>query len=159
MARKAQAWGLDLIIAGVIFTSALVVLYLYGLNYSNEGEDTLKALQYDGDTMSSLILSDGVPLDWNATQVVIPGILTDNKINSTKLEYFYDLSSNDYSIARSLLGTKYNYFMFLSTPMIVHGQTVSGIGLNATNPNNLITITRFTSYQNKIATLYLQLWN
>ncbi|MBX4196282.1 hypothetical protein KW805_01715 [Candidatus Pacearchaeota archaeon] len=157
--KKAQAWGMDLMIAGIIFITAIIALYLYSLNYSNEGEEILKELQSDGETMASLLLSEGAPVDWNITSVIVPGISSANKINDTKLGYLYTLSVNNYTRTQLMLNTKYNYFIFFSTPMVIQGNTVSGIGMNTSSPSNLITITHYTSYQNKLATMYVQLWN
>ena len=56
--------------------------------YITEAEENIDALFYEGKIIASSILSEGYPVDWNSENVVTAGILTDNKINETKVERF-----------------------------------------------------------------------
>lgn len=157
--KRAQAWGIDLMIASVIFTVAIVFFYFYALNEPAEAEEKLSALYYDGKIISDSILSEGYPQSWNASNVVITGILTNNKINETKLKNFYNLSSTTgYARTKRLFNTRYEYYFNLSETMMIGGIPVNGIGSNPTNQKNLVKITRFTIYQDKPMTAYLYVW-
>lgn len=156
--KHAQAWGIDLMIASVIFTVAIVFFYFYALNEPNEAQETIDALYYDGKIITDSILSEGYPKNWNSTNVVTIGILSQNKINETKLERFYNRSDLTYAKTKTLFNTKYNYYFFLNEDMIIDGTTIQGIGKEPLNDKNLIKITRFTVYKEKPMTAYLYVW-
>lgn len=158
MKRKAQAWGFDLMVAAMIFMFGVFAFYLYSIN-QGDSEETINSLSSDGRLTANSILSGGFPEDWNLTNVGKIGILTGNRINETKLEMFYTLSTADYSKAKSLLNTKYNYYFFLDENLIISGNSVEGVGLKPTSSQNLIKTTRFTIYKEKPVTAYLYTWN
>ena len=160
--KKSQAWGIDLMIASFIFIIGITSFYLYALNSYEKPEETLKNLQYDGKIISDIILSEGYPKNWTESNVVSIGVLSDGKINSTKLQQFYDLTLADYSKTKLLFNTKYDYFFFFDENMNL-SSAVSGIGKPSTDINNLpaqdlIKITRFIIYQDKPTTAYLYIW-
>ncbi len=153
LTKKSQAWALDLIIASVIFTVAIVFFYLYALNAPNEAQETAEALFYDGRIVSDSILSEGY---WTPGGAVTIGILSQNKINETKLK---DFNSLDYETTKQLFSTTHNYYFFLNEIMVIDGVDVPGIGKNPSNPKNLVKITRFTIYKNKPTTAYFYMWD
>lgn len=155
---KAQAWGMDLVIAAVIFTVGIVIFYFYTLNEPNEAEETISNLFYDGDIIADSLFSEGYPKNWNSENVIMPGILNNDKINETKLENFYILNNLDYGRAKALFNTKYEYYFFLSENMTINSTEIEGIGLKPYAPKNLIKITRFTIYKNKPITAYIYIW-
>ena len=156
--KRSQAWGIDLVVAFIIFFIGLFVFYLYSLNYSS-GEDKLESLFYDGNLIANSILSEGSPLDWNSGNVIVFGILTGEKINETKLERLYSLSINNYSFTKSKFNTQYNYYFFLSENMTIQSQNIDGIGNKPVTYDNLIKINRFTIYRNKPITMSIYIWD
>jgi len=159
--NKAQAWGIDLMMALVIFSMGIVVFYIYSLNTPGEAQEAIEKLFYDGKIIANTILSEGYPENWIVGDVKKPGILNKKKINDTKLERFYDLieTPGGYSQTKRLFDTRYDYYFFLDTNMIIDGEVVEGIGKNDyENARNLIKITRFVVYQNKPMTAYLYVW-
>ena len=156
--KKAQIWGFDLVIAVTIFLIGVVAAYIYAINFVSESQETLDALFYDGNLISSLILSYGTPENWNLNNVEIPGILTNKKINQTKLENFYELDKTNYQNLKKLLGTK-NEFYFNFTGMEILGQQIEGIGKFPTEQKNLVKIERFTIYNEKPVKFALLMWN
>jgi hypothetical protein len=155
--KKAQAWGTDLIIAFIIFSFTIVFFYFYSFNYSNETEDMLELLTYEGNFIADSLLSPGYPNPWQELDVLEIGLTTDGKINQTKIQTFYELTQNDYEKTKRIFGTKYDYYFFMEDPI---NATLEGIGKPGTNSTNidainLIKITRFTIYQNKPTTAYL----
>lgn len=160
--KRAQFWGTDLTVAFIIFALGIVTFYLYSFNYSNEAEDTLQILQSEGDIISEILLSTGSPENWDTSNVIQIGLTTNGKINQTKLEYFYELTSNNYENAKQELNTKYNFYFFVDEQFEVNSNYIDGIGEPNTNRthingNNIIKTTRFTIYKNKptTATLYI----
>ena len=161
--KKAQAWGIDLMVAVAIFSMGIIIFYVYSLNNYNETEEEIEKLFYDGKLISNLILSEGHPEDWNNETVIQIGILNNNKINQTKLEKFYNLSQTNYQKTKELFSTKYDYYFFLENNITINSQTVEGIGKPGTSKNNitvqnLIKVTRFAIYQDKPTTAYVYIW-
>ena len=163
--RKAQAWGFDMMIASIIFISGIIIFYVYSLNYPKESQEVLDRLYSDGDFIAELILSEGLPVNWDAGNVIRIGLTTNNKINETKLERFYNLADSQsnpagYAQAKSIFSTKYNFFMNFSQQMTVGSNPVQGVGKSFQNEQvtNIIKITRATIYQNKIVSLDLYIW-
>lgn len=106
--KKAQAWTLDFIISIVIITLVIIVLVKYF--FSNESiQQDLKELDnmyLTLRTLESSILSTGVPKNWTYYNYVLPGILTNNKLNKTKLE---NLKKINYSELKNVFGIPENY--------------------------------------------------
>ena len=156
--KKAQAWGIDLMIASIMFISGIVVFYLYTLNTSDQSEEIINLLSYDGKIILDVLLSEGFPINWNEQNVINPGILTENKINQTKLEQFYALSLNEYERTKTIFNTRYEYYVFLSDNITINGEEKAGIGKPPENPKNLIKISRVTIYNNKPLALNIYVW-
>ncbi|MBD3252167.1 hypothetical protein GF386_00355 [Candidatus Pacearchaeota archaeon] len=166
ISKKAQAWGMDLIIGFSIFIFVLSVFYIYSLNQSGGEINIIETLIYDGNLITNSIFSEGHPVEWNETNVTKIGILSDNKINETKLESFYNLTKNNYDKTKILFNTKYDYYFFIDPEFSFYDGKKEGIGksgITRKNANqtstNLIKITRFTVYKEKPVTAYLYIWD
>jgi hypothetical protein len=162
--NKAQAWGMDIMIAIMIFSIGIIIFLIYSVNNSNDSKEALEQLSYDGDNIFDSILSEGSPIDWTSVNVVKIGISSNDKINETKLERFYNLALSDYSRTKSIFNTKYDYYFYFKDMSISTGE-IDGIGKPGTNvstisdnPKNLIKITRFSSFKDKPVTVYLYIW-
>jgi len=161
--KKAQGWGMDLMIALSIFLIGVVIFYIYSLNNPNEAKENIEDLFHDGESLTNILLSEGFPNSWNSTNVVRIGIFSNDKINDTKLERFYDLSQTEYEKTKALFNTRYDYYFFLDENMIINSVPVEGIGKpgvtkTTISSRNLIKITRVTIYKNKPISAYLYIW-
>ncbi len=156
--KTAQAWGIDLAVAMIIFTFGILIFFFYAINRPNEAKENIDSLSYDGEVIADSILSKGYPDNWNTTNIGTLGVLSDNKVNETKLEYFYNLSAEDYNRTRALFNTRFEYYLSFSQNMSISGLEVEGIGSEPNNEENLIKITRFTIYKNKPTTVYFYIW-
>jgi len=146
-----------------IFTASMTIFFFYVLNDSSEGGENLEKLYYEGAHITNLILSEGYPTNWNSENVVEIGILTNEKINETKLERFYNLTQEEYSKTRIKFNTKYDYYFFLDRNMTINSKTIEGIGkpgIKKSNidAENLIKISRATIYKNKPVAAELYIW-
>jgi len=162
MRKKSQAWGIDLIIAVIIFTAGITYFYLYSVNTSGS-EEKFETISNEGKLVSSIILSEGEPIDWNAGNVRKLGILSNNEINETKLEMFYDIATSDYSRTKMLFNIKYDYLFFLSENMTINSNLINFIGkpgyaVGDIDSEDVAKISRFTIYKKKPVTAYLYLW-
>ena len=77
--------------------AGVIILFFYAINYSNQSNDELDNLFYQGNSASEIILSDDANL----------GILSNGKIDQFKLNNFYSL---DYQEMRTGLGIKDNFY-------------------------------------------------
>lgn len=142
--KKAQVWSLDLLIAGVIFLIGIIVLYNYAMNYSSQSNSNLDELFYEGNLASELILSEEDA-----------GILSEDIINQSKLDAFYNL---DNSTKKSTLGVKSNFY-FTMENLEIEGSSKAYVGImNSSQVDNLIQITRLTIYKNKPTKFQLFVW-
>ena len=157
--NKAQAWGFDIIVASTLFLIGIVVFYIYAINNSGQSEEIYNSLSYDGNAIADSLLSEGSPENWNLGNIVSIGLMSNDKINNTKLEIFYNLSRDNYDAARAVFNTPNNYFVNFSVPIIFNGTQIPGIGLQYSNPQNLIKVARFTIYNDKPVTMNVYMWN
>lgn len=165
--KKSQIWSLEFIVALLIFISALFVFYNYSINLSDIREVTVKELIIDAKTLSSYLMSEGLPKNWNSSNVITIGLTDGNyRINETKVSYFSDM---DYSIAKNMLSVINDYYIFFEdkngSTITING--IDGIGkpgvtktnLNATeHPSDIIKIFRFAMYNNTIIRLGMYVW-
>lgn len=157
--KKAQVWGLDLMIGVMIVLVGIISIYFYTINVFGDSQTILKGIHYDGDLISTQILSEGSPPNWTNENVRIPGILTNDKINQTKLDRFYNHSNNNYRELKQLLGTTYEFYFNFSEIEVSHIGKIKGIGKEINNPDNLIKLERYTLYKNKPVKFNLYIWN
>lgn len=95
---KAQAFSLDFIFGLLITTATLtaVVLFLPENQPPFSGETERLAI----------LMTEGIPVDWNETTVIIPGFLTDHRFNETKINAFASLSEHN---QKKLLGIQSDF--------------------------------------------------
>jgi hypothetical protein len=163
--KGAQIGSFDLTVAMAIFLVGIMIFFIYSVNQSDEAQENFELLFYEGKVVSNNLMSEGYPSNWNSTQVMSIGVMTQEKINQTKLEQIYNMiyDENNYSKTKNLLNTQYDYYFFLEGNMTIDGNSVDGIGKpgetrNSISPKNLIKIKRFTIYQNKTTPLYIYVW-
>ena len=161
MKKRGQGWGFDVIVASVVFLATLLIFFVYALNYSSEADDSLDSLFYNADLISSSLLSEGFPNDWNESNVVTIGIISESKVNNTKLTKLYNMTIDDegYENTKSILNTRYDFFFNFSTSINIDNVSAEGIGrLPEGEPKNLISTSRMTVYDNKPSTFKLVVW-
>ncbi len=142
--KKAQVWGLDLVVASIIFLAGVIILYFYAINYSSQSTNQLDEMFYEGDLASQILLT-------NEAQ----GILSIDKINQTKLD---DFSKLNYNIQRNLLGVSNNFY-FTFPGLEVEGNPVEYIGYKEnSSAENLVQIDRLTIYNNKPVKFQIFIW-
>lgn len=158
MKKRAQLWGIDLIVGTSIFIIGVILFYIYAFNYSSGSEDSYNSLSYDASIIADSLLSEGYPREWNSTSVVAIGISSSNKINQTKLERFYNLSIQDYERTKYLFNTQYDYYLNFSEPLQINGVNVEYIGHKSASQENIVKVSRITIYKNKLVNFDVILW-
>ncbi len=151
--KKAQAWGFDLVIGLFIFTFVIVVFYLYALNYASDTGGSFEVLSREGELVAESLLSEGSPLDWDDTNVIRIGLLSEGKINETKLERFNNLAGSDYNLTKSLFNVRHDYYVNFSEEL----EGVQEIGQVDFDADNLVKVIRVSSYEGNPITLSIYL--
>ena len=159
MKKRGQAWGFDSMMGAVIFITGALVFYFFALNYGSANNQKVDQLVHDTTSVADSLLSEGIPANWNATSVTKIGIITNNKVNNTKLATLYNMSRDNYNNTRRTINTRVNYFINFSEPRIVNSQPVQGIGIDPTNATDTFRVTHYIVYNDKPTTLYVILWN
>ena len=108
--KKGQVWFTDFVIATLIFTFVLIAYYTYTTNISKQHSLTADELVSDAESISSSLLLEGFPDDWDSATVQSIGITNNNqRINKTKFNEFMKIS---YNKTKKLFGTTYDYLLF-----------------------------------------------
>lgn len=91
----------------LIFIATAAIFYAYSSNFS--GDSSMESTVRDAKTTSGYLISSGHPKGWNSSSVIMLGLTNDDgRIVSSKLNLLGDIQ---YSTARSLLNTKYDFFI------------------------------------------------
>ena len=156
--KRGQAWGFDLIIASVIFTTGIIIFYIYSINTVEETDLTINKLNYEGNIIANILLLEGKPKNWTESTVISPGILSKNKINQTKMDLFYNLTQANYNKTKILFNTRYDFYISFSKDITANGQIIQGIGKIPASQKNLIKIERVTVYNDQPLTMNIEVW-
>ena len=149
--KKGQAWGFDLVVGTIIFSVGVLSFYIYTTNISG-GDGVLQNLQKNGELVADSLMSEGSPVDWSETNVLRIGLLSENRINQSKLNSFMVLANTDYNRTRSLFRINTEYFIFFDADQ------ENGIGMEPSEATNLIKITRVVVYNQSVTTLNVYSW-
>ncbi len=160
--RRAQTWIFEFIISFLIFVG-LILLSLSILN-SASPESEFGSVIREADHLSSLLISQGSPDDWNVSDVRSIGLTSNTRINTSKLSEFDSL---DYYSAKSLLGIHNDfafYFENASGTLNVEGDCLRGfVGgcdnlLDVIAYDDLAVSTRVVILNSSIANLVVVVW-
>ena len=117
--------------------------------------------------LSDAILSQGYPTNWTASDVLLPGIAENNRINNGKLS---QISGLNYSTAKTLLHVTSDYIFFIrnDTDIINTGKCVYGYNvptnanctpiLSTLNYENLAKVDRIVIYNSTVEILTVYAW-
>lgn len=151
--KKAQAWGFDLVVGLIIFLVGILAFYIYTANLPSQGEEMLQELQQEGEVVADSLMTEGSPVDWTPSRVERIGLLSDDRINQTKLDNFRSLAGSSYGSTRSMFRITNHYFVYLG------GDVAGGIGANPTGATNLVKVTRVVVYNQSVKTLNVEIWS
>ncbi|MFH0978933.1 MAG: hypothetical protein V1837_06570 [Candidatus Woesearchaeota archaeon] len=164
--KKSQIWVLDVFFALLIFVSVLVLFFKSELNLSNSDDLLFDDMTFESKLVSDSLLSKGFPAGWTAANVIEIGITDDYVINETKLS---TLQSMDYTLSKSRLRTKYDYYLFFQgVSGILNVGPNEGVGkplVNSTNiltreaPHNLVTVSRLVVFRSQPVKMVVYLWD
>lgn len=156
--RKSQVWYTDFMIGLLIFVIVIFIYYEYAHSLEQNPADTTLDFIMEAKSISSSLVTQGSPSDWNKSNVEIIGLTDGNqRLVQEKLDMFANMS---YAETRQKFRTPYEYYFYLED---VNGSVIpingeEGIGSNATNAKNLLSITRVVIYNSKLINMVVQVW-
>ena len=163
--KKAQVWSVDFVV-GISLFSILVVITAYFLLTSNTSDD-FKFMHREALYLSNTIMSPGTPGDWNSDTVVVPGLISNGRLDLDKLSGARAL---DYDELKSFYAVRADFAIFFrnKTSFLEVGGAC-GVGYNLPTidcePNlsavvydDLIVMNRFVPINNSIKNVVLYVW-
>jgi hypothetical protein len=153
---RAQVYYIEFIIA-IFFFTLMLGLFVNSV-ISAQDDSGLGPLTTEARAVSEHLMSEGVPGDWNLSNVQKIG-LTDGKsrINETKLQMFSNMS---YSQTRSALNIGSEYYFYLedrnSSRILIAGK--QGIGLEPADAKRVIKNLRLAIYGSEIVKMVVLVW-
>ena len=163
--RKAQVFTGDFILGFLIFIGMLLIgiKLVIGIIPSTQYD----ILYADNTFLSEQLLQPGYPANWTTSDVIIPGLTTNNRLNLTKLQNFSALT---YDQTRSLYHLTGDYiFYFKNTTDIInmtsciYGYNIPTDGnctpdLSAALYDDLVKTERLIVYNSSILTMVVLSW-
>lgn len=158
MQKRGQGWGVDLIIGGLIVLVGIIAFYGYTFNIDTEKNTVIKHLEAEGELIAAQLLDEGNPSDWTPSQVINVGILTQGKINQTKLEYLYTMTQANYPSMKQKFRITSEFLINMSEPLMIQGTPITGIGRAPQNATNIMKVSHISIYNNKPVTVWIITW-
>ncbi|MBS3136419.1 hypothetical protein J4401_05670 [Candidatus Woesearchaeota archaeon] len=109
--RKSQALIISTIFLIVVIMIGIAVFYFQVVSLQ-KGQDDFGALQSEGSHISTVLLGEAFPDDWNKDSVLKVGLVKDDTITDEVLLKFAEI---DYPRTKILLGIQKEYLFFFTT--------------------------------------------
>jgi len=113
MRKKTQIWYLDFIIGISIFTLMLIMAFRYTSLKLSDNEAEQGRVWSDAQRLAESLLSEGVPKNWTAEEVISIGILSETSVVDTiKVERLKNFTLENYDRTRFVLGLRSDYIIY-----------------------------------------------
>ncbi len=162
---KGQIWYFDLVIALALFTLIIILSFKYiSETFMFQGTDILE----EAKKFSDVLLSDGVPKNWNSSVVKSIGLRTNNSLDISKVSAFSNMTQSDYDSIKEISSLKYDFLVIFEEDKISGIDQVGYPGYNysdiiAMDNEELIDITRYVTYRHdgiaEIISMKLVMWD
>ncbi|OIO65408.1 hypothetical protein COY28_02010 [Candidatus Woesearchaeota archaeon CG_4_10_14_0_2_um_filter_57_5] len=169
MHKTAQTWTLDFIVSVALFM--LTLLLVARLLTNTLEEPTFPRMSRDAMVISSHLMSEGIPSNWTNDTVIIPGLLSNGQLNTTKWAQLHDLP---YDTLKDLFHTPYDIALYLQNASGIINLSVCALGhetgygyqtgygdacaIYPPEARNLASVTRLMVYHNALVELHLYVW-
>lgn len=93
MLSKAQTFSFDFFIALTIFliSFSLIMIFWNFTNSQIQEKKILEELMDSAFSLSEIFFTEGVPKYWNLDNVKVIGLMNENRLNQTKLNFLNDI--------------------------------------------------------------------
>lgn len=164
--RKGQVFTLDFFLGLLAFIALLALGFTQLFSFLPSA--AFENLYDDAVYVSNILIESGYPLDWNETNVILPGVADAHRLNITKLKSYSNLS---YEHTKILLHIPSDYIFYfqnkthnLNLSSCTYGYPiVSDINctpqLTSITYKNLVKTQRLLAFNGTILTMVLYTWN
>ena len=155
---KAQVFSIDFLVAVSIFLLVLAVVMIYWSYTSIQIEETktINEMIDKGYMISQVWFREGTPEYWDPNNVRDIGLLSDHRINETKMNYLNDIG---YNRVKEIIGAAPYEFRFNVSFTNCYGSGYSfPFGLYPTQASNVIRIQRAGILNSSIAIIEVLIW-
>jgi hypothetical protein len=175
--KKAQVWLSDYTISMLLFALAALIAIKIIINSFSATTD-FQELKSESAKLSEILLSEGFPANWdNGTSIDIirPGLLTNKRLNETKVALAMNSSYIDYTSLKFMLQTKHDFavaFEEQNGSLIKFNDSLCVIGSASVSPSpvcppvnlnfhyhNLVKLDRLVIYNSSIKRMVVYVWN
>lgn len=157
---KGQVYTIDFLLAIILLIATVIISFKLVFN-TDESSD-YQILQLEARAISDSFLTEGLPANWTSSNVLLPGILSNKKISSAKLQ---ELKSLGYKDASGLLNTRKNFYFYFTNSSGLVNLTFCGFGaLNDTctlpevDSYNLARIDRVVVHEQRALKMVMLVW-
>lgn len=151
--RNAQVWFLDFMVGLMIFMIVVFIYYNYQNNLTGDVEAVWDEMIIDSKAISSSLMSQGYPQDWNETTVERIGLLNGSyRLSQERLEAF---AAMPYNLTTSLFNTRFEFYFFLESQ---NGTESYATGMEPAGQKYLVQATRLAIYNSSVYRMVLYLW-
>lgn len=155
---KGQVWSLDLAVSMIIFIGALASV-VFAWNFMSTGtieSQEMKSLQLKSLGISdSLMRTPGIPEDWNKSNVVVIGLVTDGLLDRHKVEQLISMDHNKTLQLLDLGGYDF-YFEISDINGTVYNNTLPVISPDA---KIIVPSERYATYNGRAAKVKFVIWS
>jgi len=181
--KKGQVWSYDLIIASMIFVIAMAILAFFWWSARTNMSENKDAIIRESLKVSDVLMSPGIPANWNTLvnlsnqstwskvqQIGLAESWVNRSLSVDKIYKLTNMSVTNYSYARSLLRSNYNFYMEfnlrntsnnnLEQPVFMNGTAITaGSKYNDMTVKAIARNDRVVVYNNSIIIMRLYLWS
>ena len=156
--KTGQVWFTDFMLGLFIFVIVVFMYYEYAYSIDQSPNKISSDMIADAKAITSSLITQGSPEDWNSDNVNIIGITDgDQRIVPDKLD---GLSNMNYTQMKSKLRTSYDLYLFLEefdgTRITIDGE--QGLGLEPSDYDNLVSIERIMVYNSNLIRMVVYVW-
>ena len=166
LGKRGQVFTLDFFIGLFAFITLLVIGFTQLFNVLPSSD--FKDLYSDATYLSNVLVDSGYPMDWNATDVILPGIADNHRVNVSKLKEYKSMSYVN-SKLKLHITSEYAFFFKNMTDYInisdcTYGYPI-GVKAGTCEPDldsitykNLVKTQRLLAYDGNIVTMVIYTW-
>ncbi|MBN1175433.1 hypothetical protein JXA48_02200 [Candidatus Woesearchaeota archaeon] len=166
MKRKGQVFTLDFFIGLFAFIVLLVIGFTQLFSFLPNSD--FKQLYGDATYLSNVLVDSGYPTYWNSTNVLLPGLADNHRLNVTKLHEFENISYTNSKLLFHIT-SEYVFFFknqtdYLNLSNCTYGYPIS-VNITSCEPNllsfnykNLVKTQRLLAYDGNIVTMVIYTW-
>lgn len=151
--KKGVVWYSDFVVGFTMFLVGILLATNYIRNNFVITREGVNDLTFAANTLSETLMRQGVPDNWNETNVFQIGLTDGNyNLNITKLQSLDNLSQDNYETSKRLVGSSFDYLIYFKnsedvTQSFTSSTYIGYPGYNETNvfelANDIITISRY----------------